>query len=215
MTITGNTSGSLRDHLANLGSAPAAAPSAPVAPQFNRQGRAPKANIHPGKCSNCSRWIEAGEGFLGPKVDGKWTIHHGECPNAPYVPSDVVVPSANNRDADPVPVIYTVELPAGHNTFRIKVQADDDNFLPGRTLVELLNGPDNTYNYETLGSFVDGKLRLFKKHQRGGEWFEALQIFLSNPERVLVAKNCIICNRVLSTPESIAAGIGPDCAARQ
>ncbi len=96
----------------------------------------------------------------------------------------------------------------------MKVQADDADFLPGRTLVEVLNGPDNTYNYDTLGSFVDGKLRLFKKHAQGGSWFEALQIFLANPEAVLEAKNCIICNRVLTTPESIAAGIGPDCAKR-
>lgn len=117
----------------------------------------------------------------------------------------------------------TVLNPASgeHRTFRVRRRPDDSKFAPGKRTVGLLTGSDNESDYRDFG-FVgdDGRIWLWKKHrgQKAYEWFARC---LSNPERFthLVEFNfeerCRRCNRQLSTPESCARGIGPDCAEKE
>lgn len=48
-----------------------------------------KPNKFAGKCANCGANVPAGEGALGAKVDGRWTVEHLVC-NAADVTADVV-----------------------------------------------------------------------------------------------------------------------------
>lgn len=37
-------------------------------------------NSYAGTCSRCGTHVAAQAGLLGPKVDGRWTVEHTECP---------------------------------------------------------------------------------------------------------------------------------------
>jgi hypothetical protein len=39
----------------------------------------PKVNKYPGKCGQCGQWVREGEGFLGEKVQGRWTVVCSTC----------------------------------------------------------------------------------------------------------------------------------------
>lgn len=111
-----------------------------------------------------------------------------------------------------------------HRTFRIRTQKSDANFAPGERILGLLTGPDNTSDYTQIGfvkpasqHFPAGRVVLWRKYQT--EHYEALVRVLQYPDHF---KNlglvyhyegrCRVCNRVLTTPESIKSGIGPVCA---
>lgn len=221
----------IRDRLNSLRETPvtsqeAATTSPPPAPTFRRTAGKVKPNIYGGYCTKCNGYVVAGAGCLGPRVAGKWTVLHTECPTAeaefpPPVASRRSEPISVIRTvdgSDPHPGIYTVENPGGHNTFRVFVQPHDDDFMPGALLLELLTGSDNTSSYTSMGRIEGGRFIPWKKNRQveGNEerWFQNLRVLFTNPEAVLTAKHCTLCNRVLSTPESIARGIGPDCAAK-
>lgn len=222
----------IRDRLNSLrgdeAPAPTAAPAAaPARPTFARRSASPKPNIYGGYCTKCNGYVVAGAGCLGPKVAGKWTVLHTECPSAeaefpPPVASRRPEPISVLRTADgtdPHPGIYTVDHgAAGHSTFRVYAQAEDADFMPGKLLLELLTGSDNTGSYTSMGRIEGGTFIPWKKNRQAegneAQWFQDLRVLLSNPEAVLEAKNCLVCNRILSTPESIAAGIGPTCSTR-
>jgi hypothetical protein len=48
-----------------------------------------KPNKFAGKCAHCGATVPAGEGALGPKVDGRWTIEHLVCDTADVTPEVV------------------------------------------------------------------------------------------------------------------------------
>lgn len=106
-------------------------------------------------------------------------------------------------------------------TFRVRTQPDDANFMPGRRLVSLLAGPDNSFDFIAFGYVDDnGKIVLWKKH-RGSAFYEWVAAYLVNTaayaEKVdtLFEGRCRKCNRALTTPESITSGIGPVCAGKE
>ena len=118
---------------------------------------------------------------------------------------------------------YTVALDYGHRTFRIRTQDQDANFAPGKQIVGFLNGPDNTSDYVQFAFILDGKLYPWKRFQSGYHTILEAARFLISPGSHQEAAgkryaqgsgNCWVCNRMLTTPESIAAGIGPTCASR-
>lgn len=123
--------------------------------------------------------------------------------------------------------VFTVENPTTGNRFTYKVVRKS---IPGGALhfVKVLTGPDNTADYEFLGTvFADinaGELGyvhssksrisreapsakaftwLWKRMVRGGD---------PSPARVLHEGCCGRCGRALTVPESIESGIGPECA---
>lgn len=97
--------------------------------------------------------------------------------------------------------------------------------------ISLLNGPDNTSNYMWMGTICgDGKFRQQKKvstapgmdapSMRAILWF--LRYLQESTNRNQLPMDvefwhegrCGRCGRLLTVPESIARGIGPECAGR-
>jgi hypothetical protein len=127
------------------------------------------------------------------------------------VEDESISPKRSVTRENPWPGIYTVETDEGHTTFRIELQPSDAKFAPGSTVISLLVGPDNTSDYTSFGFVKSGRLRPFKAFRSHEGLIEKANQFLRDPEAALVAKHCARCNRVLTTPESIAAGLGPEC----
>ena len=102
----------------------------------------------------------------------------------------------------------------GYRTFSIRTQKDDARFAPGKRIVALLNGPDNTKNYQSFG-FVrkNGTISLFLSKSTG-VWKKHDDMIVSPlfypSAEYLFEGHCRVCNRLL-TPDSIKAGIGPTC----
>ena len=135
---------------------------------------------------------------------------------------------------------YTIVNPEGqHRTFSIKTQAKDAKFAPGQRVLALLSGPDNDRDYQGF-AFVDDVYGVQVWRSKTAtppsiyQWYAELfgQVFkaaseqgrdLTDPEltfdykgrtyKVMVSKRCCVCNRTLTTPDSIRSGIGPICAA--
>lgn len=104
-----------------------------------------------------------------------------------------------------------------HRTLRIHTQPKDAKFAAGERVAEILSGPDNTGDYRGF-AFVksDGSVCLWKKYQ-DSDFYQWIARFLRHPERFLnkveinFEGKCRRCNRDLTTPESVASGIGPTC----
>lgn len=81
-----------------------------------------------------------------------------------------------------------------------------------------LSGPDNESSY-TQFAFVDGRKRgVWNRYKSSARIVEALDVLLNGDaddagrRYAMQSGNCYICNRTLTTPESIERGIGPICA---
>lgn len=104
-------------------------------------------------------------------------------------------------------------------TFQIKTQPEDANFAPGERIAYLLTGADNENDF-TGFAFVKDDGRLFVWKKKRGTIFDAYAKMLERPERYaktvrfFFQGRCRRCNRKLTTPESVSAGIGPICAGR-
>jgi hypothetical protein len=106
-----------------------------------------------------------------------------------------------------------------HRTFKITTQADDAKFAPGQRIVSLLSGQDNEGDYRGFGFVVDGQVVLWRKYQDSAS-FRWYRRFLNNPAAYPVVEvnyegRCRKCDRLLTTPESCALGIGPVCAGKE
>ena len=109
-----------------------------------------------------------------------------------------------------------------HRTFRIKTARRGG--LKGKQIVELMTGQDNDSDTSYQGfAFADpvrNRLALWKSRaSKANEYYTQLieQYYLGNyfaiPDNyeIMTSRLCWRCNRKLTTPESIAAGIGPEC----
>ena len=122
---------------------------------------------------------------------------------------------------------FTVHNPATgeHRTFKVSTVQQGD--LEGRRIVALLTGPDNTSSYTGFGFLQpDGAVQVWRSKQAPAgqpatQW-QRYGRFLQNFDAMVNAHGlqvdaatcCRKCNRQLTTPESIASGIGPVCAGR-
>ena len=111
-----------------------------------------------------------------------------------------------------------------HRTFRVKTQAKDASFAPGQRIVQLMIGPDNNSSYSSFAFLKiqnqQPKVHVWKKHrnteiQNLAKMLEQLEAHESvgNVE-IHFATTCRVCNRKLTTPESVESGIGPVCEMR-
>jgi hypothetical protein len=114
---------------------------------------------------------------------------------------------------------YTLSFPSGEwKTFRIRTEKNGD--FRGKRTIAILTGPDNTTEFEKFG-FVDaGGVKTWKRYA-GSKFDQYGQIIwsLSRGEEldgyeVRVAKRCMRCNRIITTPSSIDANYGPECATK-
>ena len=148
---------------------------------------------------------------------------------------NVRVPKAKGeKPAAPLPVageakvpngIFTLEFPCGTSkTFRIHRKRDNAKFAPGKRLLSLLIGPDNSSDWEAFAFVTDETITVWrnKSRSRSGvskyeEYADLLWSLTALGEQLEgytlhVAKHCMRCNRLLTTVESIALGLGPECA---
>lgn len=117
---------------------------------------------------------------------------------------------------------FTLTFPCGtHKTLRVHTQQGGK--FAGRRLISLLVGPRNTSDYEEFGEITPSEQTpvLVWKHWRGSRtaYYAVLLLRLVRGEvvgghSVEVSKRCLVCNRPLTTPESLVAGIGPECQKR-
>lgn len=115
-----------------------------------------------------------------------------------------------------------VTLQGQHKRFTYRI----DRVRPGKNTVKrnvaVLNGPDNTKDYMFLGAIYPASGYFHNRRSpiaRTALCNQAFEWFWRNPESdrvvVLISRPCARCRRMLTTPESIRRGLGPDCAKRQ
>lgn len=116
--------------------------------------------------------------------------------------------------------IFTVDNGRGqHFTYRVKQNNSKKIFF-----VQLLTGPNNLYDYTYLGLYdeQDNALRLTLNSAQPTKSIP-VQVFnwalrvicgkavLPDGYSIMHSGRCGRCCRLLTTPESIARGIGPEC----
>lgn len=117
---------------------------------------------------------------------------------------------------------YTVSLDGDkHRTFRLRTQDQDASFAPGKQIIGFLAGASNESDYVNFAFVIDGEIKLWRRFLHGYDQVIAAAKYLVSGDHQAAGRmyaqesgNCYVCNRLLTTPESIAAGIGPHCASK-
>lgn len=116
--------------------------------------------------------------------------------------------------------IFTIKSPSGgYRTFRIHTWKQKEGETKITRSIGLLIGEDNTSNYNDFAFVNESKIVVWKKYKGTQlEKFALLvqdMIFGSHYKNMgmemLITKNCMRCNRTLTTPSSIKDGVGPEC----
>lgn len=177
------------------------------------------------KIDEGSLWID--EWLLEPQRDGICALIRAghKCLSGTVIIKDKIESVWSSKSVFQPAVItkgfFTVQgANEKHRTFRFKTSKT------GRTLIGLMTGSNNIKDYTWFG-FVDGdKIRFWKiprYHQMAStlpisqeaiyEYFNAIlgNIEESGKRYATYYKNCSRCGAVLTTPESLAAGRGPEC----
>lgn len=122
--------------------------------------------------------------------------------------------------------VFTVENPEGeHYTYRLTRSADEpDAKRPACWFASLLTGPDNERDYTYIGLYCPDRadVRLTSKSRLADDsravrvlrW--AVQIVhglrpLPAGYQIRHEGRCGRCARVLTTPDSLTSGLGPEC----
>jgi len=132
--------------------------------------------------------------------------------------------------------IFTCIGPKGHRTVKVKTVNEIDATLRGKRIVYVMTGADNLFDYTGVAFLdtVDGKdtLKVWKRMQGTAlhkivlAWLHIMGADAANGGAEAVheygkpdegweaysieeAKHCMVCNRLLTNPKSIARGIGP------
>jgi hypothetical protein len=124
--------------------------------------------------------------------------------------------------------IYTVKSSktGDHRTFKINTQGEKAEFAPGKRVVSLFTGTDNTADEHYTGfAFIDDSgIAVWAKKQGEGLWEKyaemlwtlaldgAFSPWAEKGYTIVESGTCIRCNRILTNPESLTTGIGPICA---
>lgn len=114
---------------------------------------------------------------------------------------------------------HTLKFPDGsHRTFRIHRQRNKAKFKPGKRLIGILIGPDNSEDYEEFGEVTEKGINVWKSRQHNKKLMEyaALIWSIANGEKIedyelMTDSRCLVCNRHLTDPLSLSRGIGPLC----
>lgn len=115
---------------------------------------------------------------------------------------------------------YTVTFADGEYV-TLRIQEDfRDNPDANCRVAGFLSGPNNTSDYAGFAFVIGGQVRTWKRFQgKLARQHEALAVLMGAESTkefgkayAQISGNCYVCGRTLTTPESIAAGIGPICA---
>lgn len=122
---------------------------------------------------------------------------------------------------------YTLTFPCGtHKTLRIHTQRGGVH--AGKRIISLLIGPVNTDDYEWFGEIIPAAsvVWVWKAFKGAAQArYAGLLVELARAaaeggpgldgHELLVSRHCLKCNRLLTTEDSIKAGVGPECAKRE
>lgn len=130
----------------------------------------------------------------------------------------------NGRGNEVYPGYYTVVLGSGHMTFKVWDQDEDSDFAPGQTILGRLRGSENEKKSSYQGvAFVSDeyrKIHLWKRYRNDDALVEAIRVLREDTGAAekgyaVQCKNCYVCGRLLSHPDSIEAGAGKKCLANR
>lgn len=168
-----------------------------------------------GTCKRCKGPISAGQ--LIRYYFDKHVEHAlpGEC-SGPVTQVEAPVPAK----LAPHDGFYTVVIEGDrHYTFCLATQDDDADFAPGQQIMSFL-GADA--EYIKFAFITGGRVYPWKRFKDGYGRLLMAATYLVHGQNyetagklyALESGNCYRCGRVLTNPESIAAGIGPYCAGK-
>lgn len=133
---------------------------------------------------------------------------------------------------------YTIQKPSDHITIKLETILDPKSDLFGKRVISIMVGSDNESSYITVGFFDTVKgINVWKKAQDKLVEWNKIRVKKGKKEVILsdfcpfiwsllvegksskfakfctieASKNCILCNRKLTTPFSILTGIGDKC----
>jgi len=121
-------------------------------------------------------------------------------------------------------LVYEDALDGSGQHFTFRVRMVKTGRLEGKRVVEYLNGPDNSLDFQAFAFVNANSLNVWKKFERGSLVNRAREIeAVARQDRAALeaagllyaerSSRCRRCNKVLTVPASLAAGYGPDCAA--
>lgn len=123
--------------------------------------------------------------------------------------------------------VFTLQGVNSRYTYKIVRKDASGSYLQDVYFVFLLTGPDNTSEYTYLGILdsASGQVRLTRKSTYRDDSTPVVAIRwalkhiwaerpLPTPAAILHAGRCGRCGRLLTVPESILSGFGPECAGR-
>jgi hypothetical protein len=160
---------------------------------------------------------QATEGFRAETVT-QAPVQSAPVAAAPVQPvTEPVQPVANGT--------YTIVEPdGGHLTLKVQAHWDDAAAARGEQVVKFLMGSDNESDYTGFAFLKGTRLGMWKRFATNARLRDGVNVLLAADKDgrkelgkayALASGNCYVCNRKLTTPESIEAGIGPVCAANQ
>lgn len=141
-------------------------------------------------------------------------------PGRPVAPAVAAATSAEKGFTPPTiwNGIYTLTFPDGsHKTWRIFTKAPTARFAPGKRIIALLIGPDNTDDFESVAFLEPDGPRIWKRFKdtkvgiNVGILCELATGMKHEGYELLVSRRCLCCNRPLTDPISLELGIGPFC----
>lgn len=120
---------------------------------------------------------------------------------------------------------FTLSVAYSHETQRYTYKVQQDQSNPRRFFVKVLYGPDNLEDYRYIGLFYDDTLVLRTTRasivKQVDERIKVFNTLLdeicdrANLDRCVLdiykSKRCARCGRLLTTPDSIQLGLGPEC----
>lgn len=182
---------------------------------FAKQRQQPRTNGYPGRCVKCQGWVEATKGTVAQR-GGKWEVSHldGEC-NVSAPAASAEAPTERNFSVPDG--TYTIIWDNHYKTIKVRTQDQFADFMPGKPVLGYLAGADNDRDFTSFAHVDErGQVRIWKKHQHNENLREAVKVLLGDPKAASQAYAresgcCGVCGRTLTTPESIEAGIGPEC----
>lgn len=118
--------------------------------------------------------------------------------------------------------IYTVVMPEGYRTIRVRTIQDQDNKFFGRTIVSYLSGSDNESDYTGFAFLHGSVLKVWRRYEGNAETnlcVRAVNVLLDKDAAAqaglayaIESGRCCRCNHVLTVEASINMGMGPECA---
>lgn len=186
-----------------------------VTPNFRQEFSRPTDALRPNRfestCTQCGKRVKVGEGYLYGQT-GAWSVKHANCEENQKQAQETVLADG----------FYTViHADGSYRTLRVRTQDEDSDFMPGKQILGYLSGSDNENNYTNFGHLAQTKdgyiVRSWRRFADRTDLMGDAMVLINDPSaaRESYAEQsgrCSRCNRTLTVPSSLHAGLGPECA---